>query len=505
MRFIENFLDQITMYRLVLYYLTALIANALIFSFLGIISFSPFSIIFSATVLVTVSFAANKVFAKIFNVPANIESLYISALILALIITPAQSIQEAIFLGLAAVLAMASKYILAINKKHIFNPAAIAVFLMAIVINQPASWWVGSFAMIPVTLLGGLLIVKKIQKTDLVFSFLVTALFAIVTFAILNGSNLLAILNQALLHSALLFFAFVMLTEPLTTPPSKRMQLFYAVLVGLLYSSQLHIGNFFVTPELALIIGNTFSYIVSPKQKLILFLKEKIQIAPDIFDFVFTPKEKLQFLPGQYMEWTLEHPNPDRRGNRRYFTIASSPTENNFRLGIKFYEKGSSFKNTLINIGYDVPIVSAQLAGDFTLPKDEKQKLVFIAGGIGITPFRSIIKYLVDVNGKRDIVLLYANKQFSDIVYRNIFDKAKASLGIKTIYTLTGESQLPQGWLGKVGRVDEKMMREEVPDFQERIFYLSGPHSLVNAFEKTLLDMGISRNKIKIDFFPGYA
>lgn len=505
MRFIENFLDQITMYRLVLYYLTALIANALIFSFLGIISFSPFSIIFSTAVLVTVSFVANKVFAKIFNVPANIESLYISALILALIITPSQSIQEAIFLGLAAVLAMASKYILAINKKHIFNPAAIAVFLTAIVINQPASWWVGNSAMLPITLLGGLLILKKIQKTDLVFSFLATSLLVIIAFAVFNGTNLLEILNQTFLYSPFLFFAFVMLTEPQTTPPSKKMQLFYAVLVGLLYSSQLHIRNFYITPEFALIIGNIFSYIVSLKQKLILFLKEKIQIAPDIFDFVFTPKEKLQFLPGQYMEWTLEHPNPDTRGNRRYFTIVSSPTENELRLGIKFYSQGSSFKNTLINIGHDVPIVATQLAGDFTLPKDEKQKLVFIAGGIGITPFRSIIKYLVDVNEKRDIVLLYANKRSSDIVYKNIFDEAEKKLGIKTIYALSDENQIPKNWTGKVGRIDEKMMREEIPDFQERIFYLSGPHSMVSAFEKTLLDMGIAKNKIKIDFFPGYA
>ncbi|MEK7450391.1 MAG: RnfABCDGE type electron transport complex subunit D [Patescibacteria group bacterium] len=505
MRFIENFLDQITMYRLVLYYLTALILNALIFSFLGIISFSPFSIIFSTAVLVTVSFVANKVFAKIFNAPTNIESLYISALILALIITPSQSIQGAVFLGLAGFLAMASKYILAINKKHIFNPAAIAVFLIAIAINQPASWWVGSFAMIPITLLGGLLMVKKIQKTDLVFSFLVTTLFVIVTFAIFNGSNLFAMLNQALLHSALLFFALIMLTEPSTTPPAKKTQVGYGILVGILYSSQLHIQNFDITPEMALLTGNIFSYLVSPKQKLILFLKEKIQIAPDIFDFVFTPKEKFSFAPGQYMEWTFQHPDTDARGNRRYFTIASSPTENELRFGIKFYPQGSSFKNTLINIGHDVPIVSSQLTGDFTLPKDEKQKLVFIAGGIGITPFRSIIKYLVDVNEKRGIILIFTNRQYSDIIYGNIFDKAKADLGIKTIYTLTDESQIPKDWSGKVGRIDEKMIREEIPDFRERIFYLSGPHSMVNAFEKTLLDMGISKSKIKTDFFPGYA
>ncbi len=505
MKSIDDFLDKITMYRLVLYFLIALVFSAVIFSFFGIISFSPLSIIFSTAVLILVCSITNKVFAKIFNAPTNVESVYISALILALIITPTESFQGVVFLGWAAVLAMAAKYILAINKKHIFNPAAIAVFLTAVGINQSASWWIGSLAMIPVTLLGGFLVVKKIQRTDLVFSFLATTLFVIITFAIFNGSNLLAILDQTLLRSALLFFAFVMLTEPLTTPPAKGMQICYGIFVGLLYSSPFHIGSLYFTPELALLTGNIFSYIVSPKQKLILFLKEKIQIAPDIFDFVFTPKEKVQFMPGQYMEWTLEHANPDSRGNRRYFTIASSPTENELRLGIKFYEKGSSFKNALINVGSGVPIVSSQLAGDFTLPKDTKRKLVFIAGGIGVTPFRSIIKYLIDAREKRDVVLLYSDKQASEIVYKDVFDQAQIELGIKTIYALTNENLLPQGWLGKVGRIDEEMISEEISDFKERTFYLSGPHSMVNAFEKTLLDMGIFKSKIKTDFFPGYA
>lgn len=474
-------------------------------SLFGILSFSVFSIIFSVAILVTVSWITNKIFAKIFNAPTNVESVYISALILTLIITPSQSIQGAAYLGLAGVLAMASKYILAINKKHIFNPVAIAVFLTAVGTNQFASWWVGSFAMIPLTILGGFLILKKVQKVNLAFSFLATTLFVIITFAIFNGSNLLAILNQALLHSALLFFAFVMLIEPSTTPPTKGLQVWYGIMVGLLFSPQVHFGSLYFTPEMALLTGNIFSYIVSPKQKLILFLKEKIQIAPDIFDFVFTPKKKLSFVPGQYAEWTFEHSRTDSRGNRRYFTIASSPTENDLRFGLKFYAQGSSFKNALVNIKPNTPVVASQLAGDFTLPKDPKQKLVFIAGGIGITPFRSIIKYLIDVHEKRDIVLLYSDKQVSEIVYKDVFDQAQMELGIKTIYALTSENLLPQGWLGKVGRIDGEMIRGEIPDFQERMFYLSGPHSMVNAFEKTLLDMGIFKSKIKTDFFPGYA
>ena len=108
MKFIDNFLDRITMYRLLLYYLLCLLLNDVVLSFFGILSFSPFSIIFSVAVLVIVSWITNKIFSKVFNAPTNVESVYISALILALIITPIESIQGIVFLGLTAVLAMAS-------------------------------------------------------------------------------------------------------------------------------------------------------------------------------------------------------------------------------------------------------------------------------------------------------------------------------------------------------------------------------------------------------------
>ena len=143
-------------------------------------------------------------------------------------------------------------------------------------------------------------------------------------------------------------------------------------------------------------VGNVFSYVVSPKRRVVLKLKRKSKMAPDIVDFVFKSSQKLAFQPGQYMEFTLAHPHPDSRGNRRYFTLASSPTEDVVRLGIRFYQQGSSFKKALYRMDGRTKIVAAQIAGDFTLPADPQQKLVFIAGGIGITPFRSMLKYLLD-------------------------------------------------------------------------------------------------------------
>lgn len=106
-----------------------------------------------------------------------------------------------------------------------------------------------------------------------------------------------------------------------------------------------------------------------------------------------------------------------------------------------------------------------------------------------------MIKFLLDTNEKRDIILLYLSKTTKEFIYKDIFDSAKNKLGIKTVYVATDI----------MGFIDEKMIKAEVSDFKDRYFYISGPHSMVDAFEKTLAEMGVPSNKIKIDFFPGYA
>jgi len=359
--------------------------------------------------------------------------------------------------------------------------------------------------MIPFVIAGGLLVARKIRRFDLVVSFLIAAMLTILGFSLLKELNFITVAGKVLFYSNLLFFAFVMLTEPLTTPPTKKLRIFYGSLVGFLFAPQIHIGSVYSTPELALLVGNLFSYLVSPKGKHILKLREKMRIAPDIYDFSFNADRKFAFQPGQYLEWTLGHKHPDNRGNRRYFTIASSPTEKNIRLGVKFYPDSSSFKKSLTSMGIGSEIVASQLAGDFVLPRNRQQKLVFIAGGIGITPFRSMIKYLMDRNEKRSIILFYSNKIASDIVYQDVLNESYEKLGINTVYTLTDTELIPDSWSGQKGYITEQMIMKEVPDYRERMFYISGPHSMVVAFEKVLKNIGIAKRYIKTDFFPGFA
>jgi ferredoxin-NADP reductase len=424
---------------------------------------------------------------------------------LVLIVPPIGSFHDLGFLFWAAVWICASKFIFEVDKKHLFNPVAIAVFLTSVVLGQSANWWVGNGILFLPVLIGGLLIMRKVRRTFLVTTFLLSALGAILlTGSLVKQTHLYELLQKTLFYSPLLFLGFVMLTEPATTPPRKWGQIVYGIVVGILYNPTIHIQSFYTTPETALLIGNLVSFFISPLSKRVVVLKEKINLAKDTLGFVFIPNKKLAFLPGQYMEWTLAQKNQDSRGNRRYFTIASSPTEDTIQLGVKYYPQSSQFKKTLSEMTPNSKMMIGTLAGDFTLPQDPAKKLAFIAGGIGVTPFRSMIKYLIDKNEKRDIVLFYSNKTQDEIAYKDIFDMAQKQFAMKTIYTLSDETKLPEGWTGDKGFLTADKVKTFLPDYKERTFYLSGPHGMVAAFEKTLSEIGVPKRQIKTDYFPGF-
>ena len=508
MKPIDYLLNRITMYRLVLYYLVTLLVVAGIFGFFGMLPYQPMALAFSTVFILVVCWILNKFFAFMFEAPANVESVYITALILALIISPISSLGDTAFYSLAiwaSVWAIASKYIFAIKKKHIFNPAAFGVAVTALVLGLSATWWVGAALMFPFVLVGGLLLVKKIRRFDLILSFVIAALILFLGHNLIQGQDLISSLQKIILNTPLLFFAFVMLTEPLTTPPTRSSRTIYGFINGALFAPFVHLGFVYSTPELVLLVGNIFSYLASPKYKMMLTLLRKEQVAHDTYDFVFKKDRNINFKPGQYLEWTLAHGESDTRGVRRFFTIASSPTENEIRMGIKFYPNPSTFKMMLADMQAGEQIVASQLSGDFTMPKDRNKKLVFIAGGIGITPFRSMIKYMVDTNDQRDVTLFYSNRELADVAYTDIFDEAHEKLGIKTVYTLTERDKVPANWLGGVGFFDADSIKREVPDYIQCVFYLSGPQSLVLAFEETLGKMGVPRLQIRTDYFPGFA
>lgn len=502
MRPFDELLNSVTMYRLMVYGLGIVAVVSVIFALFGVLPFPFLSMVITLAVLTAVCYCSNRLMAILFEVPVNSESWLITALILFFILPPASGFNDFVWIAVAGLVAMASKFVLVWRKKHILNPAAVAAVALGVSGFYPASWWIGTAALLPFTALLGLVIIHKIRRYTMFTSFLLAALAAMLLVGLIHGRGVLEILVTAFTAWPLVFFGTIMLTEPATAPPRKYQRIWYGVIVGALFASQQHIGPVASTPEVVLVIGNLLAYIVRPKYRLTLRLKQKTKLSEHVYDFVFIPNRRPTFQPGQYLEWTLPHGHTDGRGNRRTFTIASSPTEEEIHIGVKFYQPSSSFKTALKALAPGEAIIADQLAGDFVLPTDPSRKLAWIAGGIGITPFRSMLKYLVDTGQQRDIVLFYAVSDSSEVSYRETVMAAE-QLGLRVVPVLTSE-QPARGWNGHRGKITSDLIQQELPDCLERVFYLSGPNAMVRAHKQLLRSIGVKNRQIMVDYFPGY-
>src|SRR5581483_9464585 len=299
MKFLDDRLNKITMYQLVFQSLVIFAVWAIIAGFLGWLAYSGLSLLYSLILILLVCYAANRLFARIFKVDFNIESNLITALILFLILAPITTGFDAVWYVIIGTAAMASKYLLVYRRKHIFNPAAIALFITGLFGAGLSIWWVATPVLFPVILVFGVFILRKVQRFQMFFAFLVFSVASILVSSHLHGFS--PSLKQIFFSWPIIFFGTVMLTEPLTTPASNKLRIAYGAIVGILFGLQFS----FASPELALIVGNIFSFLVSPKGRLKLTLKEKNKLSSDTYEFVFRPDKKLQFKPGQYLEWTL--------------------------------------------------------------------------------------------------------------------------------------------------------------------------------------------------------
>jgi ferredoxin-NADP reductase/Na+-translocating ferredoxin:NAD+ oxidoreductase RnfD subunit len=501
---LDRLLNSVTMYRLVIYYLLALLGIACVQNYRGAISYPWLALVVTPTITVGVSCLVNWVFANVFDAPLNHDSAVITGLILSLIVGPAIVSGDYFFLFWAATLAMASKYIIAIHNMHLFNPAAIAVVITWLATGSTASWWIGTASMTPFVIAGGLVLIRKIRRTDVVFSFLWAALFISMAWSALDGNTFTHALSTGVFDSPIWFMAFVMMTEPITMPPTQLRQTVYGVIAGFLVVPQLHLGSFYLSPEVALVVANAIFIPFRSISRQTLFLDRALALGPGLMDFIYTPARRLAYSPGQYMEWTLDHDRIDDRGTRRYFTLASSPTERNVRIGVKFSQDGSSFKDAMLaNVHPGAQVVASQVTGDFTLPDDPRQKLAFIAGGIGITPFRSMVKYLLDRGERRDIVLIYANRTPREFVYGDVFMAAQKVFRLRPVLVASDASSVPANWPGFTGHIDVALIQRQVPDYSERLFYVSGPPSMVRQVHDCLRDLRVKKDRIKTDYFSG--
>jgi ferredoxin-NADP reductase len=209
--------------------------------------------------------------------------------------------------------------------------------------------------------------------------------------------------------------------------------------------------------------------------------------------FVLTPQEPLNWQPGQYLYYTLPHDHPDDRGDRRWFTISSSPFENEVWITTRITpETGSSFKKALMELKPGQTIEAEAPEGDFTVD-DPAKDYVFVAGGIGVTPFRSIINQLHHDGQKINVELLYANRDEDHIAFKDELAEISQTHPEFKITHFLGDN-----------KIDETALRQHAANLEDPIYYVSGPEPMVEAFEALLKNMGIDEAHTKFDYFPGY-
>jgi ferredoxin-NADP reductase len=221
-------------------------------------------------------------------------------------------------------------------------------------------------------------------------------------------------------------------------------------------------------------------------------------IAEDIKTFWFKPEKPVRYVAGQFTELYLPHEDADTRGIRRWFTISSSPTEPLIGITTKSAGAGSSsYKQLLFNLQPGTPLKLADPMGDFVLPKDASIPLVFVAVGLGVTPVRSMVKYLQDTGEQRSIELIYAATQDSQLAFLPLFESFSAPL-------TTIVKKPSAGYHGETGLLATERILKIAPDDGQKYYYLSGPEIVVEVLTKELIDAGVDAPRVITDYFPGY-
>jgi ferredoxin-NADP reductase len=233
-------------------------------------------------------------------------------------------------------------------------------------------------------------------------------------------------------------------------------------------------------------------------------LIDRKEIAEGTMAFYFEKPSEFEFKAGQYIEVTLINPpETDSEGNSRAFSIASAPYENNLMVATRM--RDTAFKRVLknVNLGTEVEIDGPY--GSFTLQNDTSKPAVFLIGGIGITPVRSIILDATKKNLPHKIYLFYSNRRPEDSAFlEELTDLKKENPNYKLIATMTQMENSTKKWEGETGYINRAMIEKYVPNPHSAIYYIAGPQVMVSAMIKLLEEMDINSDNIKTEEFAGY-
>jgi ferredoxin-NADP reductase len=232
-------------------------------------------------------------------------------------------------------------------------------------------------------------------------------------------------------------------------------------------------------------------------------IKEKTEVAKGTLMVVFDLLgRKVDFTPGQYF-WVelLNSSYDDERGLRRHISVVTSPNERGV-LGLATRVRDSAFKRTLaeLEVGDEVDVEEPK--GDFRLPDDTSKEYVFIAGGIGITVFRSMLRFIDEERLPYQVTLVYSNRDRESTAFLNELEELERDIdGLRVVLTMTDDP----GWDGESRRIDAAFLRDHLEgDLRSYTYLVAGPPDMVNGVAEMLQAEGVPEEQLHPARFSGY-
>lgn len=233
-------------------------------------------------------------------------------------------------------------------------------------------------------------------------------------------------------------------------------------------------------------------------------LKKRQEVAKGTMAFYFDRPDAFTFKAGQFIDLSLPHlPASDPQDHTRAFTLASAPSEQQLMIATRL--RDTPFKRMLRELPLGATIDMEGPFGQFTLPENDSRTLVFLAGGIGITPFRSMLVEAAHNKLPHRLMLLYSNHRPEDAAF---LDELQTLQQENHNYTCIGTMTRPtvggKTWKGETGRIDQGMLRKYLKEMETAMYYVVGPPVMVTGLRKMLESAGIRKTSIRFEEFVGY-
>jgi ferredoxin-NADP reductase len=233
-------------------------------------------------------------------------------------------------------------------------------------------------------------------------------------------------------------------------------------------------------------------------------LRPKEEVAEGTMAFYFEKPAGFHFTPGQFADFTLiDPPETDAEGNVRTFSIASAPHEPNLMIATRM--RDTAFKRILksMPIGASISLDGPQ--GEFALRASSPRTSILLAGGIGITPFRSMALDASTSRHAHRLILFYSNRRPEDAAFLSELEKLTTeNRNFTLVATMTEMQKSKQTWSGATGMIDDKLLAQFSANVDSPLYFVAGPPNMVAALKKTLVSAGVKEDDIRAEDFSGY-